>query len=104
MSEGGRSEASFAQFVGGFAFQTLVHLGKMPNPVSGATGVDLANAKYSIDLLAILQEKTKGNLSPEEEEQLTGILRDLRLTYVEVAGKKPDGQEKTAAPAGQGES
>ncbi len=90
MADDGKSAVSFGQFVGGFAYQTLVHLGKMPNPMSGETGVDLANAKYSIDLLGILQEKTKGNLTPEEDEQLTGILRDLRLTYVETAGKKGD--------------
>ncbi len=77
-------EASFMQFIGGFAFQTLVHLGKTPNPVTNETGVDLPNAKYSIDILGILQEKTRGNLAPEEDQHLSNMLRDLRMEYVAV--------------------
>ncbi len=84
---GGKVEASFLQFISGFAVQTLVHLGRMSNPVSGGTAVDLPNAKYSIDILGILQEKTRGNLTPEEDEYLAGVLRDLRMEYVDVAGK-----------------
>ncbi len=87
MTETQRVEASFAQFIGGFAVQTLVHLGKMSNPMSGETAVDLPNAKYSIDILGILQEKTKGNLTPEEDEHLANLLRDLRMEYVAVANK-----------------
>lgn len=79
-------EASFMQFVGGMAVQTLVHLGRMSNPMTGETKADLPNAKYSIDILGILQEKTKGNLSPEEGEHLSNILRDLRMEYVAVLG------------------
>lgn len=72
------------QFLGGLAVQTAVHLGHMANPMTGTTSVDLPNAAYSIDLLAILQEKTKGNLSPHEEEYLAAVIRDLRLDYVSV--------------------
>ncbi len=77
--------AHFLQFLGGLAVQTLVHLGKMSNPITNQTGVDLANAKYSIDILGVLQEKTKGNLTPEENEYLQNVLRDLRLEYVAVS-------------------
>lgn len=80
-------EANFTQFVSGFAVQTLVHLGRMSNPMTGKTSVDLPNAKYSIDILAILQEKTKGNLSPEESEYLSNLLRDLRMEYVTATTK-----------------
>lgn len=80
--EQGKFEASFAQFINGFAVQTLVHLGRMSNPMTGQTSVDLPNAKYSIDILGILQEKTKGNLTPEESEYLSNLLRDLRMEYV----------------------
>ncbi len=87
-------EASFIQFVGGFAVQTLVHLGKMSNPMTGETSVDLANAKYSIDILGILQDKTNGNLSEEEDEYLANLLRDLRMEYVTVINRKnPDEDE-----------
>lgn len=81
-SGGTGNEASFLQFIGGFAFQTLVHLGRTPNPMTGQSGVDLPNAKYSIDILGIFQEKTKGNLTPEEERHLSDMLRDLRMEYV----------------------
>jgi hypothetical protein len=81
-------KASFPQFISGFGIQTLINLGKIPNPVSGETRVDLPNAKYSIDILGIIQEKTKGNLAPEEDKQLADILRDLRLEYVEAVGRE----------------
>ncbi len=93
------SGANFLQFIGGFAFQTLVHLGKVANPMSGESGVDLPNAKYSIDILGILQEKTKGNLTKEEDESLANMLRDLRMTYVEVANKSASGGKETSEAA-----
>ena len=87
MSEGTtrKIEASFMQFIHGLAIQTLVHLGRMSNPMTNESGVDLPNAKYSIDILGILQEKTKGNLTPEESEQLANMIRDLRMEYVAVS-------------------
>jgi len=78
-------EASFLQFLSGMAAQTLMHLGVMGNPITGKTEVDLANAKYSIDLLNILEEKTSGNLSQEEDAYLQAALCDLRLRYVRAA-------------------
>lgn len=91
-------EASFMQFVGGMAMQTLVHLGKMSNPLNNETKIDLPNAKYSIDLLSILQDKTKGNLTSEESEHLANLLRDLRMEYVSVVGKADRGAGDNAAP------
>lgn len=90
-------EANFTQFIGGFAVQTLVHLGRMSNPMSGETSVDLPNAKYSIDILAVLQEKTKGNLAPEESEYLANLLRDLRMEYVAVLNKEQGGGAQESA-------
>lgn len=84
-------KASFTQFINGFAVQTLVHLGKMSNPINGQTSTDLPNAKYSIDILGILQEKTKGNLTPEEEEYLSTLLRDLRMEFVAVSSAPASG-------------
>ncbi len=81
----GDIEANFTQFINGFAVQTLVHLGRMSNPMTGETTIDLPNAKYSIDILGILQEKTKGNLTPEESEYLSNLLRDLRMEFVTVS-------------------
>jgi hypothetical protein len=88
-------EATFTQFIGGFAVQTLVHLGKMSNQMTGATSVDLPNAKYSIDILGILQEKTNGNLSEEEDEYLANLLRDLRMEYVSVVNKSGEAGDES---------
>lgn len=97
MSDNTAIKANFTQFINGFAVQTLVHLGKMSNPVTGQTGVDLPNAKYSIDILGILREKTKGNLTPEEDEYLSNLLRDLRMEYV-AAVNAPPADDNTPAP------
>lgn len=94
MSDGTDVKASFTQFINGFAVQTLVHLGRMTNPMTNQSGVDLPNAKYSIDILGILQEKTKGNLTPEEDEYLSNLLRDLRMEYVAVMNDKNTPESK----------
>ncbi|MDR3078230.1 MAG: DUF1844 domain-containing protein [Planctomycetota bacterium] len=105
MTEDGKREieASFMQFINGLGVQTLAHLGKMSNPISGKIGLDLPNAKYSIDLLGIIQEKTKGNLSPGEDKYLADILRDLRLDYVETLRQAKGGAaEAEKAPDASG--
>lgn len=65
----------------------LVGLGLVPEPESGTTTKNLELAAQNIELLAMLKEKTKGNLSSEEQHLLDGLLYDLRLKYV-------DGQTK----------
>jgi Domain of unknown function (DUF1844) len=65
-----------------------VHLGDAPDPSSGKTSPDLAMARQTIDLVALLQEKTRGNLSGEEERIVQQALYDLRMRYVEVAKSK----------------
>jgi hypothetical protein len=77
-------EASFLQFLYGMHLQALMHLGHMPNPIEGAPATDLVNARYSIDLLGVLQEKTRGNLTEEEEAYLRSSLYELRMAYVEA--------------------
>ncbi len=104
MSDSMPVKANFTQFINGFAVQTLVHLGKMSNPMTGKAGIDLANAKYSIDILGILQEKTKGNLTPEEDEYLSNLLRDLRMEYVTVMNEKPGEAGDAAEGEAKGEA
>ena len=77
---------NFAQFLSGLATQVLISLGEMENPITGQKQVDLAQAQHTIDLLELLQGKTKGNLTPQEENFLTNVLHDLRLRYVRAAG------------------
>lgn len=66
----------------------LVGLGLMPEPETGATAKNLDLVAHNIELLAMLQEKTRGNLSAEEKHLLEGLLYDLRLKYIE-GQKKP---------------
>lgn len=63
----------------------FVHLGDAPHPESGEPVVNLVLAKQTIDILGMLQEKTKGNLTDEEARFLENLLVDLRLRYVSKA-------------------
>ena len=74
----------FATFVLSLSHSALVHLGDAPDPSGGVPPRDVAMAKQTIDLLAVLQEKTTGNLTGEEERLLDQVLYDLRIRYVEV--------------------
>src|SRR5205085_1969997 len=78
----------FNAFVLSLGSSALIHLGEAPDPVSGKTQEpDLPLAQQSIDLLALLQEKTRGNLSEAEARFLDTLLYDLRVRYVAAAGR-----------------
>lgn len=77
----------FSMFVLSLTHSALVHLGDAPAP-DGKRERNLPLARQTIDLLAILQEKTKNNLSGEEERLLDQALFDLRLRFVEVSKEK----------------
>ena len=79
--------ANFASLLVGLATSAFIHLGETAEE-NGARGpVDLPAAKHAIDLLAILQTKTRGNLENEEEALLNTLLYDLRLKYVQATPK-----------------
>ena len=78
---------SFSAFILGLASSALIHLGDAPNPETNATGVDLVLARQSLDLLDLLQVKTKGNLTGDEAQLFTSLLTDLRLRFVEKTKK-----------------
>ncbi|HTW87027.1 MAG TPA: DUF1844 domain-containing protein [Candidatus Binataceae bacterium] len=82
----GLPEMTFASFLVGLSAQVLIHLGEVPDPGSGQVHRDLAAAQQLIDLIAILEEKTRGNLDASEVSMLKAILFDLRMKYVELAG------------------
>lgn len=79
---------TFSAFVLGLASSALIHLGVHQNPETGAITVDLTLARQSIDVLALLREKTRGNLSSEEESLFSSVLSDLRLRFVEKSNAK----------------
>lgn len=73
---------NFSTFVFSLSSSVLLHLGEMPDPTTNKKVVDLSLAKQSIDMLAMLQEKTSGNLDEEEENLLKNLLYELRIKYV----------------------
>ena len=80
-------EANFANFILSLAGSVQMCLGLAPNPFTGKAEKDLAQAKHSLDLMGMIQEKTKNNLTKEEDQLLQVILSDLRLRYVEETKK-----------------
>ena len=74
----------FHTFVLSLGSSALLHLGEIENPNDGVSQKDLPLAKHTIDILAMLEEKTKGNLSTAEEKLMESLLYDLRLRYVEA--------------------
>jgi hypothetical protein len=75
----------FTTFVLSLSHSALMHLGQAPHPETGRVEKSLPLARQTIDLLAMLDEKTKGNLTGDEERMLAQILFDLRMRYVEVS-------------------
>ena len=78
----------FHTFVLSLGSSALLHLGELESPEAGAPQKDLALAKHTIDILAMLEEKTKGNLTPAEAKLISSLLYDLRLRYVETSKGK----------------
>ncbi len=87
----GAPDAGFPFFISTLGMQALSALGALPDPVTGKekttlTSSDLGHAKYLIDIIQMLSEKTKGNLSEEESSMLQNLLYELRLKFVEKNG------------------
>ena len=81
-------EINFSTFVISLSTQVLMHLGEVPSPLSGKVESDVPAAKQMIDLLAMLREKTRGNLNANEDRLMQDILFDLRMKYVEAVKKR----------------
>lgn len=77
-------EVTFTAFIVSLNSSALFHLGEIADPMSGKKEIDLSLAKHTIDTLKLLQEKTRGNLSPEEKGLLEDMLFDLKMRYVRV--------------------
>ena len=75
-------EIDFGTFVMSLASSVLVHLGEINHPE--ATGKNLPLAKQTIDILGMLREKSRGNLTQEEAQVLDNLLYDLRMKYVDA--------------------
>ncbi len=89
MADKQRTSIDFPTFLLSLCSSALIHMGEAPDPVSGEKSPkNLPLAQQSIDLLALLQEKTKGNLSKDEERFLEQLLYDLRMKYIEAVNTK----------------
>lgn len=80
-------EINFSTFILSLASSVQINLGLIPHPVTNKSEVNLSSAKQTIDILGMLDEKTKGNLSKEEEQIMRQLLYELRMQYVEASGK-----------------
>jgi hypothetical protein len=78
-------EVTFTTFVISLNTTTLYHLGEISDPLNGEKKQDLVLAKHSIDTLKLLEDKTKGNLTAEEQDLLKHVLYDLKMRYVAKA-------------------
>ena len=74
----------FSGFLYGLGQMALVHLGEVPEPSTGETLRDLEQARHTIDILDLLEQKTRGNLTEEEKGLLQYLLSDLKLRYVRL--------------------
>ncbi|MCX5709311.1 MAG: DUF1844 domain-containing protein [Candidatus Omnitrophica bacterium] len=75
-------EADFTFFVTTLAIQASIALGQMPNPQTNKSEKNLDQAKFLIDTLGMLKEKTRGNLNAEEDKLIDNILFELRTVYL----------------------
>jgi Domain of unknown function (DUF1844) len=94
---GADDPASFASFMMSIASNAASSLGMMEHPVTHKREVDLELGKHWIDVLGMLQQKTRGNLLPQEQQILEGLLADLRMQYVSLTHAAPQ-KARTYSP------
>ena len=82
---GGKPSAQFAGLVESLASQALMFMGAVRDPMTGEAQTDLRQAQAMVDMLAMLEEKTKGNLVKEEEEMLKQVLSEVRMHFVRLS-------------------
>ncbi|MEP7077921.1 MAG: DUF1844 domain-containing protein [Chthoniobacterales bacterium] len=98
-TQSGAMAQRFIEFVMMQAQNAALFLGQIPNPQTGAGEVNLELAKMFIDQLAMIQEKTRGNLSNEESTVLRNAISNLQMAFVEVSeNERGAGAPATAAP------
>ncbi len=88
--------ATFMVLMSTLATQAMAAMGLLPDPMTGKPTINLPMAKHFVDLLAMLQEKTKGNLTEEESDHLRDGLHQLRMVY--VSSDKPQAQPNDPSP------
>lgn len=88
--------ADFQTLISTMISPALLYMGAIPDPATGQGIIHLDAARHHIDLLAVLEEKTKGNLSEEEAKLLTQALHELRLNYLQISKQVAEHLKKQA--------
>lgn len=99
-AQGELPPADFRALVATLASQAMMGLGAYGDPQTGRVVIDLAGAQFAIDLLGVLEEKTKGNLTTEESTELGEILPQLRARFVQIAKLVAAQMQREAAGGG----
>lgn len=94
---GADDPASFVNFLSTLATNAAASLGAVPHPATGQRSLDLDSGKYWLDVLAMLRDKTDGNLHPKEMRLLDGLLADLRMQYVTMVRATEEKLKEQAA-------
>ncbi len=81
-------QLTFSTFILSLSTSVLVSLGELPDPLKNENDVNLPLAKQTIGLIEMLMEKTKGNLTEDEDRLIDSMLYDLRMKYIEAAKKE----------------
>lgn len=79
-----KMEASFSMLIMSIASSAVMAMGLAPNPQSGEVAKDKNMARFNIDLLLVLKEKTKGNLTSDEVKFLEHLISDLQMKFVSI--------------------
>ncbi len=82
-SPAGQPSIDFSTFVLSLASSAMLHLGKVPDPMGGTPNLNLPLARQSIDMLAMLKDKTVNNLTADEDKLLSRLLHDVRMAWVD---------------------
>ncbi len=85
------SDLSFAGFVLSLATTAAIHFGDLPDPASGQTSTNLEGAQQMIDILTLLDEKTRGNLTAQERQVLEQVLYELRMRFIQAKSEPATG-------------
>lgn len=100
MEDSEKKKVLFTQLVLMFHGAAMQQMGKIKNPVTDKIERDLTQAQFSIDMLDMMKDRTKGNLSPEEERFLQSLLQELKLNFVDEVGKDQGQQPQEQASTG----
>lgn len=95
--QGHEVEVNFLNYVTSLGFQAMIFMGEIPNPVTNKVEKNLTQAKFLIDTLSMLKEKTSGNLDDQEKDLLENSVYELQLRYVQHVEQRTASEEEKAA-------